>query len=433
MSARCVVTFLGLVLCVAGCKDDDKSTGENASTSESGSGGGHAHDEAGKPASAGKGGSSSGAAGSGGQAAAAPASPSPDPDYTKPEAWLCRPGHSDNCAVDLDTTVVRADGNTEREKFESRAEPPIDCFYVYPTVSADPSPNSDLDPGPEEKSVVRAQFARFASQCRLFAPMYRQVTLTSLRASLAGMTSTADRMLGYKDVLSAWKHYLEHDNNGRGVVLVGHSQGSSVLIQLLKDQLDKDQLDKRVITTILGGMNVLVPKDKLVGGTFQHIPVCKSADELGCVLVFASFRSTMPPGETSLFATSSDKSLVAACTNPAAIGGGSAELHSYFTKDGPGASSKPMGEWATGKTIDTPFVSTPGLVTAECKFGLSGSYLSITINGDSKDPRTDELSGDVVTNGEVSADWGLHLIDMHLTMGNLLDVVSAKVKAYQAK
>jgi len=443
MSARRVVTFLGLVLCIAACNDDDSSTDQNASTA-AGTGGhahegsaGHAHDAAaGKTAGASVNAGSPGSAGSsGGAAGAAPSATAPAaaPDYTKPEAWLCRPDHNENCAVDLETTIVRADGTLEREKFTPNANAPIDCFYVYPTVSLDMSANSDLTPGAEEKNVVKAQFARFASQCRLFAPMYRQVTLTSLRASLAGMASTADRTLGIKDVSAAWKHYLDHDNNGRGVVLIGHSQGSSVLIQLLKDQLDKDVAEKRLITAILGGMNVLVPPDKLVGGTFAHIPVCKTADELGCVLTFASFRSTTPPPETSLFASSTDKSLVAACTNPAAMGGGSAELHAYLSKDGPGASSKPMPEWVTGKTIETPFVSVPGLITAECKFGLTGSYLSININADPKDPRTDEVTGDVVSNGTVNLDWGLHLIDMHLTMGNMLDVVAAKVKAYQAK
>jgi hypothetical protein len=333
--------------------------------------------------------------------------------------------------VDLSTTIVSADGTLTPEKFEAAADAPIDCFYVYPTVSLDATPNSDLEAGPEEKGVVRAQFARFGSQCRLFAPMYRQVTLTSLRASIAGMPTMADRAVGYKDVLAAWNYYLEHDNNGRGVVFVGHSQGSSVLIQLLKEQLDKDKLDKRFITAIIGGMNVLVPMDKLVGGSFKNIPVCKSAEELGCVLAFASFRANTPPSETTMFASSTDKTLVAACTNPAALGGGSAELHSYLSTGGPGTSSNPMGDWVTGKKIETPFVSVPGLITAECKFGHTGSYLSITVNGDPNDPRTDTITGDVVTNGEITADWGLHLIDMNLTMGNLVDVVKAKSQAYK--
>jgi len=354
-------------------------------------------------------------------------------DYAKAENWLCRPGHNDACEVDLDTTIVKADGSLEVEKFKANPDAEIDCFYVYPTVSLGATPNSDLNPGPEEKSVVRAQFARFASQCRLFAPMYRQVSLTALRASLSGMTSTADRTLGYSDVLASWKYYLEHDNQGRGVVLVGHSQGSSVLTQLLKDQLDKDPVDKRIIAALLAGTNVGVPKDKTKGGTFKNIPVCTSDNELGCVIVFASFRDNTPPSESALFSNSMDASLVAACTNPAALGGGSADLHSYLSTMGPGTSSNPMGPWVTPeKKIDTPFVSTPGLLSAECKFARTGSYLAITVHGEPSDPRTDEITGDVVTNGMVNADWGLHLIDIHMTMGNLLDLVHTKAGKYLA-
>lgn len=58
-------------------------------------------------------------------------------DYSDPKTWLCRPGRQDACAVDLTTTVVAADGTLKRDAFKSNANPPIDCFYVYPTVSLD--------------------------------------------------------------------------------------------------------------------------------------------------------------------------------------------------------------------------------------------------------------------------------------------------------
>lgn len=354
-----------------------------------------------------------------------------DTDYTKNENWLCRPGNNANCAVNLDTTIVKADGTTEIERFEPHPNPPIDCFYVYPTVSLDTTPNSDLNPGREETSCVQAQFARFASQCRLFAPMYRQVTLTALRAQIAGMPTMPDRALGYQDVLKAWRTYLERDNNGRGVVLVGHSQGSSVLNQLIRENLDKNPLDSRLISAFVIGMNVTVPKDGVVGGTFQNLPLCKSAEQLGCVVSYASFRSTMPPSNTTMFSRSADPSVVAACTNPAALGGGSAELRSYLTASGMVQSSAPIPPWVTPeKPIDTPFVSVPGLLTGECKWGNNGSFLEITVRGDPADPRVDDIVGDVVSNGMLQPDWGLHVIDMHLTMGNLVDLVKVKAEAF---
>jgi hypothetical protein len=431
---RVVCTTLLLATCAACDQDssaENSALGPDAATPQSAAiadaamphGGGH-------DASASPGNNDAGASPSDTGAAATP------PDYASADNWLCRPGHNEACAVELDTTAVAADGGTQLEPFKASAEPPIDCFYVYPTVSLDMTPNSDLVPGPEEKSVVRAQLARFASQCRLFAPVYRQVTLGALRTALAGgapgTLPKADSSLGLQDVLAAWSHYLEHDNGGRGVVLIGHSQGSSVITQLLKQKLDATP-DPRFITAVLAGANVLVPKGQRVGGTFKSLPLCSSAEELGCVITFASFRETSPPPPTSLFAVSSDPNLVAGCTNPAAYAGGSGELHAYLSKDGPGSGSSPMGPWAQGVTINTPFVSVPGLLSATCTEGATGSYLAIHVQADPADPRTDDISGDVLQDGKVQTGWGLHLLDMHLSMGNLLDAVAAKAKAYAKK
>ena len=137
-------------------------------------------------------------------------------DYSKDENWLCRPGRQDACAVDLSTTVISASGDFTRENWSADPNAPIDCFYVYPTISNDPGGNSDMIPGPEEKGVVRVQFARFASKCRPYAPVYRQVTLAALRSALRGEPIPMDRELPYNDVLDAWKYYLEDDNKGRG-------------------------------------------------------------------------------------------------------------------------------------------------------------------------------------------------------------------------
>ena len=117
----------------------------------------------------------------------------PKNDYSKDETWLCKPGRKDACAVDLTTTIVNADGKLKEEKFQANSNAPIDCFYVYPTVSMDETANSDMNAGPEEQRVIQAQFARFGSQCRPYAPLYRQVTLTALRAGMTGKPMNADR------------------------------------------------------------------------------------------------------------------------------------------------------------------------------------------------------------------------------------------------
>src|SRR5262245_43670661 len=84
------------------------------------------------------------------QTPAAPSAPTTQPpnNYAQDASWLCRPGRQDACSVDLTTTIVRADGSLTREEWKPNPDAPIDCFYVYPTVSTDPTPLSDMKPDP---------------------------------------------------------------------------------------------------------------------------------------------------------------------------------------------------------------------------------------------------------------------------------------------
>jgi hypothetical protein len=131
--------------------------------------------------------------------------------------------------------------------------------------------------------------------------MYRQFTLTALRAGAAGKPMTSDRALGYNDVLDAWNHYLKNDNRGRGVVLIGHSQGSGVLSQLIRNEIDGKPIQSKIVSALLLGSNVAVPKGKDVGGAFKNLPLCRRGDQTGCVVTYVSFRSTIPPPQDSRF------------------------------------------------------------------------------------------------------------------------------------
>ena len=85
------------------------------------------------------------------------------------------------------------------------------------------------------------------------------------------------------------------------------------------------------------------------------------------------------------------------------------------------------------KPITTPWVSVPGLLTARCATNDNATYLEITVHGNPSDPRVDDITGDLATNGQVQANWGLHLIDMNLAMGNLVDIVGRQSKAWLSK
>lgn len=367
--------------------------------------------------------------------------PLPKNDYADKGSWLCWTGKpGDACAIDLTTTVVKADGSETTETFKPDPKAPIDCFYVYPTVSNDPGVVSDMIPGPEELNVVKAQLARFGSKCRIYAPMYRQFTLTALRAQFSGkpLPGSADpqaRGVGYGDVLDAWNYYLAHENHGRGVVLIGHSQGSGVLTQLISKEIDGKPAQARIVSAILMGTRLPLDRGKDTG-LFTSIPLCHSASQTGCVIAYASFRDTIPPPTNSLFGKAASDAQVAACANPANLApGGKSEFHAYLSN---GALIADSGnrkvEWVKGKpNPTTPFVSVPGLLSGQCVEKNGFSYLEVHVAGDPADPRLDDIAGDVVQNGQVNPAWGLHLIDANLAMGNLVDIVGAETKAWLAK
>ena len=66
----------------------------------------------------------------------AAAQPAP-PDYSSEANWLCLPGRSDPCGQPLPTTALGPNGYGSTGRVRPAADPPIDCFYVYPTVSRD--------------------------------------------------------------------------------------------------------------------------------------------------------------------------------------------------------------------------------------------------------------------------------------------------------
>ncbi len=365
----------------------------------------------------------------------------PKNDYGKPEAWLCWPGKAgDACAIDLTTTVIAADGSSKVETFKADPKAKIDCFYVYPTVSNDPGVVSDMTANAEELNVVKQQLARFGSKCRIFAPIYRQFTLTALRSMtagtpMAGATDPSARQVGYGDVVDAWKHYLATENKGRGVVLIGHSQGSGVLQRLIPAEVEGKPVQKQLISALILGSNLAVEAGKDTGA-FKTIPLCRSATQTGCAISYVTFRDTIPPPANSRFGRVMTPGMQAACTNPAALGGGSASLKAYLSNGMNIASSAaPTPEWVKGKpNPTTPFVAVPGLITGQCVSKDGFSYLEARINADPNDPRTDVISGDVTGPGGVIAkDWGLHLIDANIAMGDLVDVVGQQAKAYLAK
>ena len=354
---------------------------------------------------------------------------SPSPDYANPLVWLCRPDRLAACDVDLSTTVLGRDGRSTVEHARLDPQAPVDCFYVYPTVSTDTATLSDLVPDAAERNVVRLQLARFGTKCRLFAPMYRQLTLAAMgRANAAGIASPDFLGVGYEDVRAAWRYYLAHDNGNRGIVLIGHSQGSSILTELIRREIDGSPVQSRIVSALLIGTpgGILVPRGRDAGGTFAHMRLCRAATQTGCVVAYSAFRATAPPSASTRFGRSDDSTLVAACTNPAALGGGEAALNGYF--DAKGETALPMGPadpWTVdGRPIATPMVRVVGMLKAQCKSNAFASYLEVSVQRGPGSPASRDIQGDLAEG------LGLHLVDMEVAMGDLVDLVGRQTRSY---
>jgi hypothetical protein len=359
-------------------------------------------------------------------------------DFANPALWLCRPGLAeDKCKINLDATIIDKDGKTTVEKFKAATDPKVDCFFVYPTVSDDKTWASDWTVDKMEIEDIKLQFARFGAVCRQFAPIYRQTTLTALRIASGGPQPIGERLPagvgGYYDVLDAWNWYMANENNGRGVILIGHSQGAGVLARLIANEIEGKPAQKQFVSAMLLGSTVLVPPGKDTGGTYKSIPLCRAEDQTGCVISYASFRNTLPPPDTARFAKAAAGN-IAACNNPANLARGQGVPDSYFMTKGflNGSAGPNQPDWAKPQpTITTPFVKVPGLISTKCVQSGDYHFLEMTVTPDPADVRTDELAGEIMRATGPDLNWGLHLIDVDHSMGDLVRIAGKQAAAWK--
>ncbi len=339
--------------------------------------------------------------------------------------WLCLPGSApDPCTPGLSTTVYAPTGRQIAVHHPKAVKhPKVDCFYVYPTVSDQKTGNANFHIDPEERSIALYQAARYSQYCRVFAPMYRQLTLAGI--GVGTPTTKADGALPLADVRSAFRDYLTHFNRGRPFVLIGHSQGAFVLRNLITDDVDgRAALRKRMLSAILMGGNVLVKTGSDVGGDFKHIRACHSSTQLGCVVAFSTFDT--PVVATSKFGVTTTPGLSVLCTNPASLPGGSA-LTDLIVPSAPfdPQSTLALGIHILGLTQPTPptvWVAEPGAYRAACSSANNAHVLQITAVGGAQTPKPSP-----------DATWGLHLMDGEIALGNLVELVRTEAAAYARK
>jgi hypothetical protein len=344
--------------------------------------------------------------------------------YKDPKAWLCLPGRADACAANLDATELRADGSRAVVHEEpSPIADKVDCFYVYPTVDLSLAPANHQtfdDLAPMTRATV-AQAARFRTTCRLFVPLYRQATIG---AYLRG-AETRDAYLGVaaSDVQDAFVHYMATYNQGRKVVLIGHSQGAEMVTRLLTRFFDNDPtMRERLLVALPIGGHLDTATGQTAGGTFEHLPECTRPGEVGCVIGYRSFLAgtDVAPGNDAPHI--GRESL---CVDPPTLEAGGPKPYSrafiLLTDENRGRMKGIDG-------VTTPFVMLRDFYEGHCVSGRDGfRYLAVaTVAPAGPDGRVSPV--------DLSSRWlrtklGLHVLDMQLAQGDLVDLVARRVAA----
>jgi pimeloyl-ACP methyl ester carboxylesterase len=357
--------------------------------------------------------------------------------YSDSNVWLCFPNIDDVCESDQTTTAIYADGRTEIIVVGRTSDPPVDCFYIYPTVSQDMTPNSDLVPDEKDEiATVWAQVSRYSEVCRIYAPVYRQRPVPAISAlvdvpedDLVGGPGTTGFEIAYADVFDAFRHYISNANKGRGFILIGHSQGTAMLTELLRREIDQTPIlrNRFISAHLLGGAHIAAGSNE-----FDTISGCKQVTEIGCIIAYNTFLDDVPPPPDSWFGRTwhhaswsitswedlSWKDVVSApslCVNPRSFTSGKAELTPYF----------PINEDVKKAfKVETPWVTYPGVIVGECINDGTFGYLSVEIRAGLGDLRAAHISEGF------DPQSGLHGFDVNIALGDLIAAAETQSVSY---
>src|SRR3954462_9571430 len=207
--------------------------------------------------------------------------------------------------------------------------------------------------------------------------MYRQRTIGDLINPIDGEPDSVANRIAYQSLRAGWRSFLATHDRTRPIVLIGHSQGASMLIRLLRNDIDHDPAvrPQLALALLLGG-NLAVATGRTTGGDLRHIPLCTQPRQSGCVIAYSSFPEQPPaaaffgrPGQgvSLLSGNPRQAGLQVACVNPVAPGSTSAlGLHPYF----PTALAK--------SGAGTPWTAYPGHATAQCHSAGGATWLEVS-------------------------------------------------------
>ena len=168
----------------------------------------------------------------------------------------------------------------------------VDIFYLYPTAWTSTDPTNPHFAAIDEPSMLAQAPASYARQATAFetvgnvyAPFYRQFN-----------SSAIDRLnniasLPTLDAVAAFDYYIKHYNKGRPYILVGHSQGATVLVNLLSGYMKQNPTayQKMVAAYVVGS-----PVTPSYLAQNPHLKFATGPDDTGVIISY----NTEAPGIT---------------------------------------------------------------------------------------------------------------------------------------
>lgn len=210
-------------------------------------------------------------------------SPDGKPHYNNLYYWAAHPWkHDPSDSIPLPLINEKTDST-------------VDVFFLHPTTFTNKKYRNNLNAAIDDSylnartdyTTILYQASVFNSQCRVFAPRYRQAHIYNFFKKDKKEAANAFD-LAYEDIRTAFEYYLSHWNNGRPFIIASHSQGSLLAERLLKEYVENKPLANQLVAAYIIGWGL--PEEY-----FSSIKICEDSLQTGCICTWRTVRKGFIP------------------------------------------------------------------------------------------------------------------------------------------
>lgn len=167
---------------------------------------------------------------------------------------------------------------------------PVDIFYLYPSswkkLNASDPMICEID-NPMMLQTAPMQFEKqataFETVGNVYAPFYRQGDAATVLALPSAEQAILVGGIPTTNATAAFDYYIKHFNNGRPFILVGHSQGSVVLSNILSGYMKENPTvyQKMIAAYVIG-----CPITSAYLAQNPHLKFAEGPDDVGVIISY---------------------------------------------------------------------------------------------------------------------------------------------------